>query len=98
MNTELHYRRLRRIRLLFAGLTGLAFVLVLYLMYLQFFPGEEDVTWYQIGGTDLRTRGSILDNDGHYLALDTVVYELVAYPDQITTTTTITRLSLIIRR
>ena len=96
MNTELHYRRLRRIRLLFAGLTGLAFVLVLYLMYLQVFPGEEDVTWYPIGETDFRTRGSILDNEGHYLASDTVVYKLIAVPSQITATKTITdRLALV---
>ena len=95
MNTELHYRRLRRIRLLFAGLTGLAFVLVLALMYWQVLPGEADGIWYQVE-TDFRTRGSILDNEGHYLALDTVVYKLIAVPSQITATKTITgRLALV---
>lgn len=90
MNNELHYRRLRRIRLLFAGLTGVAFVLVLALAYWQVFPGDKPGLWTRAMETDFRTRGSILDNGGHYLALDTAVYELDLYPDQITVTETIT--------
>ena len=90
MTTELHYRRLRRIRLVFAGLTGLAVVLALALMYWQILPGDKPEDWALAQVTDYRTRGSVLDNDGHYLALDTVVYELDLYPDQITVTETIT--------
>jgi len=90
MNTELHYRRLRRIRLLFAGLTGLALVLVLALIYWQLLAGEGDGILYQVGETDFRTRGSIFDNEGHYLALDTPVYKLIAVPKDITATETIT--------
>ena len=90
MNTELHYRRLRRIRLLFAGLTGLAFIIAMALFYWQIIPGEGNGVWEPVEEARFRTRGSILDNEGHYLALDIVVYKLDAYPDQITATKTIT--------
>ena len=86
----MNIRRLRRIRLLLAGLAGVAFVLVLALAYWQILPGEIPPVWDDEEVTDFRTRGSILDCDGHYLALDRVVYDLDAYPNEITVTKTIT--------
>jgi cell division protein FtsI/penicillin-binding protein 2 len=84
MSGELHQRRLRRIRWLAAGLIGVGFVLAFALLYWQVWPGEKDITgnvgWASARVVDYRTRGSIFDLQGHYLALDTVAYELYAYP------------------
>jgi len=90
MSSDLSFKRLRRLRLLFAGFAGLALVLVLALAYWQILPGERPETWMSEEETGYRTRGSILDCDGHYLALDAVVYEVDAYPNQITVTKTLT--------
>ena len=83
-------RRGRRILWLGTALTGVAVVLIIRLFFWQVYPRQlpipDSVFQQYMEPPAPLPRGSILDTDGHYLAVDTVVYDITASPAMITCT------------
>lgn len=83
-------RHKTRIAWLAAILIGVGMVLTMRLFYWQVWPHRlplpEDAFAQAMEAPPPLPRGSILDCDGHYLAVDTVVYDITASPAMITCT------------